>query len=223
MYYSDELVIDYSNKREQYNETDRVLFGALESIGVKDKIVVDLGCGDGRHARMIKDLGASQVMGVDKNERMIEVAREKNDAPNVVFQVANGEDIPAESDSVDIVVSNYVIHYFLDVKKVFEEIKRILKNNGYFVGTFNITDVDEGFEHLYNQQMPIKLGQGESSIIVQNLIKSREEVMQAIAELGFSIVEEQELEHPNATVDDSFPNKPYIQKRAVLMVLQKIY
>lgn len=222
MKYSPELATDYSQKREQFNETDKVLEGALESIGVQDKEIVDLGCGDGRHARLIKEMGAAHVTGVDVNEKMIEIAKEKSaENPDVTFLVADGRNLPVESNSIDIVVSNFVVHYFPDAKEIFNEISRVLRDRGYFIGTYNITDVKKGFEHLYNQQMPIRLGQGESSIVVQNLIKSRHEIETAIAEAGFTIIEEQELDHPNATIDDSFTDKSLLQKHAVMMILQK--
>lgn len=222
MKYSPELARDYSQKREQFNETDKVLVGALESVGIQDKEIIDLGCGDGRHARLIKEMGAAHVTGVDVNEKMIDLAKEKNAGnPDVTFFVADGRSLPVADKSTDIVVSNFVVHYFPNAKEIFGEISRILKDEGYFIGTFNITDVEEGFEHLHNQPMPIRLGQGEGSIVVQNLIKSRQEIETAIEEAGFTIKEEKELDHPNATVDDSFADKSRIQKHAVMMVLQK--
>lgn len=222
MNYSPELATDYSSKRESFNETDTVFVGALETIGIGNKKILDLGCGDGRHARLIKSMGASQVLGVDINEKMVELANAKNIGnPDVTFQVANGNQIPVESESMDIIVSNFVIHYFEDAQEVFSEISRVLKDKGYFVGSFNITDVDEGYEHLYNQQMPIRLGNGDGSIVVQNLIKSREEIIKAITDAGLEIRSETELDHPNATVDENFPDREHVHKHAVLMVLQK--
>lgn len=224
MKYSPELVIDYSKKREQFNETDRVLFGALESVGVKNKNIIDLGCGDGSHARLIKEMGAAHVTGVDVNEKMIDLAKEKSaENPHVAFFVADGRNLPVENNSTDIVVSNFVVHYFPDAKEIFGEISRVLKDDGYFIGTFNVTDVEEGFEHLHNLPMPIRLGKGEDSIVVQNLIKSRQEIEAAIAKSGFAIKKEQELTHPMATIDDSFPDKPHLHKHAVMVILQKTH
>ncbi len=222
MKYSPELATDYSQNREQFNETDKDFVGALESIGIQGKKVIDLGCGDGRHARLIKEMGANRVTGIDANEKMIELAKSKTtENTDVIFLIADGRNLPVESNSTDIVVSNFVIHYFANAKEIFNEISRVLKDDGYFIGTFNITDVEKGFEYLYNQPMPIRLGQGEGSIVVQNLIKSNQEIQEAITESGLIIKEEKELDHPNATVDDSFPDKAHIQKHAVMMILQK--
>lgn len=135
-------------------------------------------------------MGAAHVIGVDVNEKMIELAEEKSaENSGVAFFVADGRSLPVEGDSTDVVVSNFVVHYFPEAKEIFNEISRVLKNDGYFIGTFNITDIENGFEHLYNQSMPIRLGQGEDSIVVQNLIKSREEIDVAIIGSGFTVLQ----------------------------------
>jgi predicted RNA methylase len=47
----------------------------VELIGdVKDKAVLDLGCGEGIYARKIKAMGAKTVVGVDISSEMIELA-----------------------------------------------------------------------------------------------------------------------------------------------------
>lgn len=223
MKYSESLVKQYSQKREQFNETDKILFDAIDSVGVIDKSVLDLGCGDGRHSQLIKEMGASNVLGVDVNEKMIELARENNKYPDgVSFTVADGKKIPVSDACVDVVVSNFVIHYFENSAEVFCEISRVLKIDGFFVGIFNIAEVDEGYEYLYNKSMPIRLGQGEGSIVVQNLIKSREEIQNAILASGLEVVQEKELNHPNAVIDDTFREKDYLRKVVVLMVLRRV-
>lgn len=222
MKYTPNLAKSYVGNRESYSETDEKLFGELETMDLNGKKVVDIGCGDGKHALKIKGMGASEVIGFDINEEMIRMANEKaGEANGVDFQVASGENLPIEPNDVDIIFSNFVVHYFLDSEKLFYEINRILKSGGRFIGTFNITDVDPGFEHLFNQKMPIKLGAGDSSVVVENLIKSREEIVSAINKVGLVIEKEEELDHPNAIVDESFPDKTHINKHAVMMILRK--
>lgn len=222
MRYTSELAKNYSEKRDQFNETDKLLMESVESVGVKDKNVLDLGCGDGRHANYIKEVGASNVIGIDINENMIEMARKNNlNTPNVSFKVASGDNLLIKDEAVGLIFSNFVLHYFKDSEKVFGEISRVLKEKGFFIGTFNITEVEEGFEYLYNTQMPIKLGTGNDPIVVENLIKSKEEILRAIEDSGLTLIKEEELHHPNAVVDDSFINKEQIKKHAVMMILQK--
>jgi ubiquinone/menaquinone biosynthesis C-methylase UbiE len=223
MKYSPELAKEYSNNREKYNETDRLLMETVESVDVEDKNVLDLGCGDGRHARLIKDIGAKTVTGIDISDDMIDIAKQNSqNTEGVFFNVATGEDLPLGDRTMDLVVSNFVMHYFKESEKVFKEISRVLKEKGFFIGTFNETEVKEGFDYLYNTEMPIRLGSGEESIVVKNLIKSKEEILEAISKSGLEVVKKTELNHPNAVVDDSYKFKDSLHKKAVMYILKKV-
>lgn len=221
MEYSPQLATAYTEKREQMSQTDKPFLEALEQVGVQGKEIVDLGCGPGRHARIIKNMGAARIIGVDLNEKMIELAKKETTDKDIHFIVADGQALPLEDKSADIVVSMYVLMYFSDAKKVFSEIARVLRDGGHFVGIFNITEVELGFERLSNQQMPIRLGTDESYIIVQNLIKTPEEIERAIEENGFVVKEKKEVIDPMAIIDDSFADKSHVQKHPTMFVLEK--
>ncbi len=82
-------------------------------------------------------------------------------------------------------------------------------------------DVAPGHEDLYNQQMVIRLGTEESHILIHNLIKSRKEIEEAVTATNLILVKEKEISNPASVVDDSDPNKEYIVKHPMLMVLRK--
>ncbi len=222
MKYSQELAHNYSANRSEYNDTDPVLFAELEAVGLVGKRIIDMGCGDGSHALWLAEKGACQVIGADLNEPMIALAKEKaSQQANVNFLLADGSKLPIASKTMDVVVSNYVIHYFPQAVHIFNEISRLLKDDGYFIGTFNLTDVEEGFEHLYNQAMPIRLQHSHGSVLINNLIKPRSEIVQAIAHSALIVLKELEINNLHSVVDESYPYKNYIKKQSVLMVLQR--
>ena len=220
--YTAELATDYSSLREKFDETDQDLFNGLDAVGVEGKEVLDFGCGDGRYSLLLKEMGANHVTGLDLSHKMIHLAKTKAEGElGVDFIVADGMQGPLNKESADLVVSNFVLHYFPDSERLFKELYRVLKTNGSVIATFNISDVDKGFEYLYNANMPIRLGHGTESVVVHNLIKSRPEVHQAVRDAGFVTEQEKELHHPNATIDDSYRDKEHVHKHAVLLVLQK--
>jgi len=97
--------------------------------------VVDLGSGAGIDcllaARKVGSTG--KVIGIDMTEAMIKKAREnaaKYNAQNVEFRLGDIQQIPVESNSVDIVISNCVINLAPDKQKVLNEAHRILKAGG---------------------------------------------------------------------------------------------
>jgi SAM-dependent methyltransferase len=109
---------------------------ALASI-VEGETVLDLGSGAGFDSFLAaRQVGASgKVIGVDMTPQMIAKAREnaaKNGYENVEFRLGEIENLPVESGSVDIVISNCVINLAPDKGKVFREAHRSLKPGGRF-------------------------------------------------------------------------------------------
>jgi len=97
--------------------------------------VVDLGSGAGIDcflaAKKVGDAG--KVIGIDMTEEMINRAKAtavKNNYKNVEFRLGDIENLPVDSESVDIIISNCVINLAPDKDKVFSEAYRILKTNG---------------------------------------------------------------------------------------------
>lgn len=97
--------------------------------------VLDLGAGAGFDAFLAAaKVGKSgRVIGVDMTPEMVARAKEnarKGSHENVEFKLGEIEDLPVESDSVDVVISNCVINLSPDKEKVFKEAFRVLKPGG---------------------------------------------------------------------------------------------
>lgn len=97
--------------------------------------VLDLGSGGGidcfMAARIVGETG--QVIGVDMTPAMIAQANEnkaKVGLANVSFRLGQIEELPVESASVDVVISNCVINLSPDKAAVFREAFRVLKPGG---------------------------------------------------------------------------------------------
>ena len=100
-----------------------------------NETILDLGSGgDIDVFRASETLGSSgKVIGIDATPEMIWRAREtakKYDYANVEFRLGEIENIPVESGSVDLVVSNCVLNLVPDKMKAFTEIYRVLKPGG---------------------------------------------------------------------------------------------
>jgi len=97
--------------------------------------VLDLGSGGGFDAflaaKKVGDKGL--VVGVDMTEDMINKAKEnakKYGYQNVEFRLGDIENLPVETASVDIIISNCVINLAPNKDKVFSEAYRVLKPGG---------------------------------------------------------------------------------------------
>jgi len=107
---------------------------AMASIREGDT-VLDLGSGAGFDCFLAaKKVGKSgRVIGVDFSKEMIKKAEansKKLGHKSVKFLFGDIEDLPVESSSVDIIISNCVINLAPDKSKVFAEAYRALKVGG---------------------------------------------------------------------------------------------
>lgn len=96
---------------------------------------LDLGCGVGQYSKVLSRYGYD-VTSADISDIALNKVKEFSD--NIV-KVDMQEHLPFEDKRFDLVFANLSIHYFSDedTKKLMLEIKRILKENGLFIGSVN--------------------------------------------------------------------------------------
>ena len=97
--------------RFDYNR-DIDMPGILKAIGpVKNKTILDLGCGFGDLASRLSRKGAKKIIGIDNSKAMVQLASEQN-IKKCTFQVGDmNKKLPFKNNSFDIVVSSLAFHY----------------------------------------------------------------------------------------------------------------
>lgn len=115
----------------------------------KPCVCVDMGCGEGRHAKLLKDFFKdSLVLGFDVIMEPLKNAVKK--ANNSYFAVANVFFIPVRSEVVDLALDFGLFHHVRrkDGRYYKEELNRILKPQGIFlIGVFS-----EKFKHYEGER-----------------------------------------------------------------------
>ena len=104
-------------------------------VDLKDKKVLDFGCGNGAQTIQFSNTGAS-IMAVDINKNNLDIFREyisDNKISNIDILKYDGNIIPFENESFDIVVSYEVLEHVADEQKSLQEIHRVLKIGGDIV------------------------------------------------------------------------------------------
>jgi SAM-dependent methyltransferase len=101
----------------------------------RNKNLLEIGCGVGTDLVRFALKGAN-VTGVDLSQTAIDLAI-KNFKCNEVggdLQVMNGESLPFNDDTFDVVYAHGVIQYTADAQKLIDEAYRVLKKGGEFIG-----------------------------------------------------------------------------------------
>ncbi|MFT4311197.1 MAG: class I SAM-dependent methyltransferase [Candidatus Woesearchaeota archaeon] len=129
----DELAQNYES---EFYTTQYILLPSVlkEFEGVENKLVLDLGCGFGYFSKIIKDKGA-QVVGLDSSKEMINIAKDKD--KNIKYICGEAQRLTEYTnkkfDYVLAVMFFCCIKTKIDFKKVFNEIKKVLKEDGKII------------------------------------------------------------------------------------------
>jgi ubiquinone/menaquinone biosynthesis C-methylase UbiE/DNA-binding transcriptional ArsR family regulator len=98
-------------------------------------IIADLGAGEGAFALLLAQR-AIQVIAVDNSARMIEFGREealRHGLKNVEYRLGDMEEVPIDSETVDLVFFSQSLHHALHPDRAVQEAWRILKPGGRII------------------------------------------------------------------------------------------
>ncbi len=100
---------------------------------IKNKIVLDVGCGVGKYAKIFGP-SSKKYFALDVSEEQLKLAKKnEGNVKKVKFIHSSAEKIPLSDKSVDVVFSSWVISVikgFRRKKKALQEIDRVLKESG---------------------------------------------------------------------------------------------
>lgn len=101
---------------------------------VTNKSVLDLACGYGYFGRELAKRGASNVVGVDISEKMIEFANEESrrNRDNITFHVGNVSEL-GKIGEFDIIIASFLFNYadsLEELKSMFQAAAQNLKPGG---------------------------------------------------------------------------------------------
>jgi SAM-dependent methyltransferase len=108
----------------------RVMGEALRAVTDPNALILDVGCGSGRVARMVGEIGRGRVVSVDLSLDSLRGVQRRQPHPLV-----NGDNmqLPFRSGCADVVISNGVIHHTPVARTSFLELARVTKPGGTLV------------------------------------------------------------------------------------------
>lgn len=147
---------------------------------IKNKSILDIGCGTGRHWKEILDHKPLKLTGIDNSHEMTGKLKKKFKDAKVIVS----DKIPVEefADSVfDVIISTLTIGHIKDIDQYFKDWNRILKENGEVI----ITDFHpEAFSAGMKRTFP----NNNEVIEVENYLYDKEYLKSIFSELKWEII-----------------------------------
>lgn len=138
---------------------------------------LDAACGTGRHTSLLVEAGHA-TSGVDRSEAMLSVARAK--VPDADFRVGDLENLPLETDSVDVAVCALALTHLAEPSAAIAEISRVTRPGGRIV----LSDAHPSFVLIWGQALFVH---GDGLAFVRNHVHLHSRYLEAFRSLGLGL------------------------------------
>ncbi len=189
---------------------------------LKNKTVLDLGCGYGNSCIDFIEKGAKRVLGIDISERMLTVAKSESSHKDIEYLCMNMAELHLLNEKFDLIYSSLAFHYIENFGSLICDVFHHLNDGGQLLFSQEhpiVTATLDGKGHFnkdangnlisYSFSNYSESGLRNTTWFVENVIKYHRtigELLTTIAETGFRIEE----------VVEPVPEEWALQKRPVL-------
>jgi len=178
-----------------------VFTSLLRDETLRDKVIIDIGCGTGRHWGEVLKYNPASLSGYDVSLGMLGRLKEKY--PNAItHQLHDNYLSKLDDESCDVIITTLTIAHIQNIEEAFKEWDRVLKSGGEILltdyhPTALANDGDRTFVH------------GNKLISIRNYVHSIEKILGIILPLDFQVL------HWNERVIDDTVKHFYEEKNAV--------
>ena len=125
----------------------------LEANGVclRDKKVLEIGCGTGTFAAFFQEQGASYE-GIDISSEMLKFARINH--PGVSFYKSSLEDFSRSNpDQYDVIISSSFLHHLVNIEEGVEQIKNMLCPGGVYIAVHEMIEHRQTKLEIFDEEL----------------------------------------------------------------------
>ena len=122
----------------KYNSTYDGWLNKYINLLKKDDFIIELGCGRAYCSNFLLRNGFHNIIACDFSNEVLNIVNTENtNLKTMLFDMSTG--LPFKDCSINIIIADLSLHYFSSAttKYIFNEILRVLKDNGYLIGRVN--------------------------------------------------------------------------------------
>jgi SAM-dependent methyltransferase len=195
----------------------------LELLPPPGKLTVDVGCGEGRVARVLRERGHT-VVGVESSPALVEAAREAD--PSFDVHLAGAERMPLADRAADLAVASMVFQSLDDPAAVVREIARILGPDGKLCATFvhplaTLDDLPPGASYFEVVRFADRLEREGGGMTFHDVHRPLGEYMRLFEDAGF-VVEAMREPQPSDEHVAAFPDAAAWRRRPLFLQVRAL-
>jgi len=213
VYDDEDFFKKYIEKRERGNAPNETIEKPIidELIyDVKNKDVLELGCGDGKYGKELLDRGAKSYYGIEGSKNMYQLAVKHLPTKSCKIEKEDIEKYSYPMNKYDLIIARLVFHYIENLEALFYKLKNSLKTEGKLIFSIEhpiITSCYDSYSQKGKRKNWIvdnyfESGERINTWIEKDVIKyhkTLEEYFQIIQKSNFEIL----------TIRESKPQKKY--------------
>ena len=164
----------------------------LESLipqNLQEKVVLDLGCGNGRHSEVLCERGAEKVVAIDLSESMIEEANARKiekQLSQLELVRADMDNLPIGENKFDFIFSRFSLMYSGKMEQVVSDLSKSLVAGGEILVETSVATIQD--QELKNESIPLVLSIGNKEVQLKNFAYTMADYMSAFEKAGLKVV-----------------------------------
>ncbi len=147
------------------------------------KRVIDFGCGTGRHLRHCKELGVTELVGVDISREMLAIARGKLGSSGADLIEAHIKELPLIRSIFDVGIASLSLSHVENLMEAVSGISGVIRSGGVVI----VSDLHWSFDERGWKRTFRSVREPGRRLAVQNCPHSLSEYKTAFAGAGFLV------------------------------------
>lgn len=219
--YNKETVENYfktiSDDPKEKNEGGSEKFlSSLIPKSLKDKTVLDLGCGDCRYSEVFCEREAKRVVATDLSSSMLErakVRKSEKKLNQLELIRADLDDLPIEKNKFDLIFSRFSLMHSGKIEQVIKILESLLSDGGEILTEVSIVANQDEKEKIEIEKAPISfaLAINDKEVELKNFPYFEDEYIKAFEDAGLKIEVFEKFPTNDMVIDKSYLNRDKIK------------